>query len=113
MTNEGQQWIMDVVPMWNELLGDIKKGIGVGEISMKFHLTLVGLFVKALCRVRDECGLNRVVISGGVFHNQILLFELIKNLITHGFMVYQHQLVPPGDGGISLGQAIIGSEVKA
>ena len=113
LIKDGQQWIMDVMPMWNELLGDLKKGIGVGEISKKFHLTLVEMFVQALCRVRDECGLNRVVISGGVFHNQILLFELIRDLMARGFEVYQHQLVPPGDGGISLGQAIIGSEVKA
>jgi len=113
LKKDDHQWIMDVEPMWNELLGDLKKGISVGEISMRFHLTLVGLFVQTLCQVRDECGLNRVVISGGVFHNQILLFELIKDLMAHGFKVYQHQLVPPGDGGISLGQAIIGSEVKA
>lgn len=112
LTKTGQQWIMDVLPMWDELLYDLKKGISVGTISQKFHLTLVGMFVQALCRVRNECGLNRVVISGGVFHNQILLAELIKDLTAQDFTVYQHQLVPPGDGGISLGQAIIGSEVR-
>ncbi|MEN6351508.1 MAG: hypothetical protein ABFD08_19210 [Syntrophomonas sp.] len=111
LTKSGQQWIMDVMPMWNELLGDLKKGVGVGSISQKFHLTLSEMFVQCLCRVRDECGLNRVVISGGVFHNQILFFQLMNDLTSHGFTVYQHQLVPPGDGGISLGQAIIGSEV--
>ncbi|MEA4926059.1 MAG: carbamoyltransferase HypF [Syntrophomonadaceae bacterium] len=113
LTKPKQQWIMDVMPMWDELLRDLKNGIGIGAISQKFHLTLVEMFVRALCRVRDECGLTRVVLSGGVFHNQILLLKLINYLTEQGFTVYQHQLVPPGDGGISLGQAIIGSEVKA
>ena len=66
-----------------------------------------------LIKVRDETGLNRVVLSGGVFHNQILLTGLMQNLTSQDFSVYQHQQVPPGDGGISLGQAIIASEVNA
>ena len=113
LEKDGLQWIMDVMPMWYELLADLKKGIGARSISRKFHLTMVDLFVHTLRKVRDETGLNRVVLSGGTFHNQILLFELIKGLLAHDFTVYQHQLVPPGDGGISLGQAIIGSEVNA
>jgi len=52
-----------------------------------------------------------VVLSGGVFHNQIILLQLIKRLQSNDFLVFQHQLVPPGDGGIALGQAIIASEV--
>lgn len=113
LEKEGSMWLMDVFPMWDELLGDIKIRLHVGEIAQKFHLTLVNLFVMALCTLRDETGLNRVVLSGGVFHNQIILLELIHNLLSHDFMVYQHQQVPPGDGGISLGQAIIASEVNA
>ncbi len=113
LEEDGPMWLMDVFPMWNELLDDIKKGVPVGGMAQKFHLTLVNLFVMALCRLRDETGLNRVVLSGGVFHNQIILLELIHNLQSHDFMVYQHQQVPPGDGGISLGQAIIASEVNA
>lgn len=109
---QGQMWIMDVIPMWKEMLDDIKHKLPVKVIAQKFHLTLVDLFVHTLDKVRDETGLNKVVLSGGVFHNQIILLQLTQKLISHKFMVYQHQQVPPGDGGISLGQAIIASEVN-
>ncbi len=104
---------MDVLPMLREIVGDIDRGVESGVIAQKFHLTLAELFLQTLCRLRDGTGLNRVVLSGGVFHNQILLLQLVKRLEAHGFMVFQHQLVPPGDGGIALGQALIASEVIA
>jgi len=109
----GAMWNMDVIPMWQEMLADIKRGYPVGGIAQKFHLTLVDQFVNILGKIRDDTGLNRVVLSGGVFHNQIILFELIPKLKSNEFLVYQHQQVPPGDGGISLGQAIIASEVNS
>jgi len=108
-----EMWIMDVIPMWEELISDIKRGLPRGLIASKFHLTLVDLFVQTLRMLREETGLNQVVLSGGVFHNQVILLTLIQKLLSYDFMVYQHQQVPPGDGGISLGQAIIASEVKA
>ncbi len=104
-------WLMDVLPIWPELIADLKQSHPLGSMAQKFHLTLVEMFLTTLLKLRDETGLNRVVLSGGVFYNQILLINLINQLTEHGFMVYQHQQVPPGDGGISLGQAIIASEV--
>lgn len=104
-------WIMNPLPMWPELLADIEKDLPAGEIAYKFHLTIVKMFTEILKKVREESGLNRVVLSGGVFHNQILLVELLHSLQAAGFIVYHHQQLPPGDGGLSLGQAIIASEV--
>jgi len=109
---QGDHWVMDVMPMWSELIADIEKSYRVDSMAMRFHLTLVRMFISALLNIRDETGLNRVVLSGGVFHNQILLINLIEQLSNQGFMVYHHQKVPPGDGGISLGQAVIASEVS-
>lgn len=111
LTKAKDVWLMSAFPMISELTADIKRGRPRGTIAQKFHLTLAEMFTAALVKVRDETGLNRVVISGGVFHNQILLAALIALLNQHEFMVYHHRQVPPGDGGISLGQAIIASEV--
>lgn len=105
-------WVMDVMPMWSDLMTDMEKSCRLESMAMRFHLTLVRMFLSALLNIRDETGLNRVVLSGGVFHNQILLTNLIEQLSNQGFMVYHHQKVPPGDGGISLGQAVIASEVS-
>ncbi len=108
---ERDMWIMNPLPMWPELLADIEKDLSAGEIAYKFHLTMVKMFTEVLQKVREESGINRVVLSGGVFHNQILLVELLHYLQAAGFIVYHHQQLPPGDGGLSLGQAIIASEV--
>ena len=108
---EENTWIMNPLPMWPELLADLEREIPAGEIAYKFHLTMVEMFTDILQKVREESGLNRVVLSGGVFHNQILLVELLHSLQAAGFTVYHHQQLPPGDGGLSLGQAIIASEV--
>ncbi|MGE5544748.1 MAG: carbamoyltransferase HypF, partial [Bacillota bacterium] len=112
LEKQGDCWVMDLIPMWSELMNDIEKSCRLESMAMRFHLTLVRMFLSTLLNIRDETGLNRVVLSGGVFHNQILLMNLIEQLSSQGFMVYHHQKVPPGDGGISLGQAVIASEVS-
>jgi len=104
--------IMNVIPLWREITDDLARNIPTGIIAERFHRTIVKLFVAALNKARDNTGLNDVVISGGVFHNEILSAQLVKLLQVYGFKVYQHRGIPPGDGGISLGQAIIASEVS-
>lgn len=106
------QWLLNVFPMWHGLAADLQQGQPVETMAGKFHNTLVGMITGVLKRVRDETGLNRVVLSGGVFHNQILLLRLVQRLLETEFIPYHHQQVPPGDGGISLGQAVIASEVE-
>jgi len=61
-----------------------------------------------VCRkIREECGIISVVLSGGVFQNRLLLFLLMEKLGEQGFDYYIQQKVPANDGGISLGQAAI------
>jgi hydrogenase maturation protein HypF len=104
---------MDISPMWPELMRDrYSDDVPVPIISGKFHRTLTALFTEILIKVREDTQLNQVVLSGGVFHNQILLGGMLAALQQGGFEVFYHQQVPPGDGGISLGQAVIASEVK-
>ncbi|HDN18150.1 MAG TPA: hypothetical protein ENF41_03720 [Candidatus Bathyarchaeota archaeon] len=58
--------------------------------------------------MHEESGISKVVLCGGCFQNQIILLNLSKRLSRLGFEVYTGELVPNNDGGISLGQAIIG-----
>ena len=48
-----------------------------------------------------------VALSGGVFLNALLTREAISRLSGEGFQVYRHRLVPPNDGGLSLGQLAV------
>ncbi|MGE5405377.1 MAG: carbamoyltransferase HypF [Candidatus Saccharibacteria bacterium] len=109
---EDDMVIMDVFPAWEEMIFELEKGTEIPIIAGRFHMALVEMMAETLETLRDDTGINRVVLSGGVFHNQILLLELMQRLSAKGFEVYQHKLVPPGDGGISLGQAVIASEVS-
>ncbi len=111
LDNEYGSWMMDVQSTWENMVGDLLNDVPIEVVAGRFHLTMAEMFSESLRILRDENGLNRIVLSGGVFHNQILLLQLIRRLQDSGFEVYQHRLVPPGDGGISLGQASIASEV--
>lgn len=86
---------------------DILNGVPSGEISAKFHNSVARLIAETAHRVRDKSGLSRVVLSGGVFQNIILLSQARRMLMMDGFDVFIHGRVPPNDGGISLGQAAI------
>ena len=109
VTRDSDRWVMDVLPLWCELARDLQQGKRPGLMAAKFHRTLVEMILHTLLRLREETGLNRVVLSGGVFHNQVILVQLTRELAEHGFVPYQHCQVPTGDGGISLGQALIAS----
>jgi hydrogenase maturation protein HypF len=64
-------------------------------------------------RIRSALGLNAVVLSGGVFLNVLLTREVHTRLTRDGFRVYRHRLVPPNDGGLSLGQAAIAAAANS
>ncbi|RLC32276.1 hypothetical protein DRH13_01935 [Candidatus Woesebacteria bacterium] len=70
-------------------------------------MTLICLFSELCEVIRKESGLNRVVLSGGVFQNSLLLTGLIQKFEEKSFEVFTHHLVPTNDGGISLGQAMV------
>jgi hydrogenase maturation protein HypF len=78
------------------------------EIARKFHNTICRMVVEIAGSLRTETGLNTVALSGGVFQNRILTESVSESLRKRGFRVLLHQIVPPNDGGISLGQAVYG-----
>lgn len=67
-----------------------------------FHNTLAALVVALARRVGEE----KIVLSGGCFQNRYLTEKVIHHLRRAGFQAYWHQLIPPNDGGISLGQVV-------
>jgi hydrogenase maturation protein HypF len=94
-------------PIIRGVVDDVAAGKPVGEISARFHRTLIQLFTDLCVRIGKERELNRIVLSGGVFQNSILLTGLIRALGEKKFSVFSHQQVPANDGGIALGQAVI------
>jgi hydrogenase maturation protein HypF len=98
---------IDPTEMIKGIVRDKIAGVASSIISGRFHRTIASLIIATCEAIRSEHGLSRVVLSGGVFQNILLLSLVVKGLKTSGFDVYTHHLVPTNDGGISLGQAVI------
>jgi len=94
------------------LVDELIQGKSPEQISYKFHLTLIKLFTQLCLKLKKETGLNKIVLSGGVFQNITLLTGLQNALKNERFFVYSHEKVPTNDGGISLGQAAIAQATK-
>jgi hydrogenase maturation protein HypF len=102
-----ETWLIGTRPLFDWLIRDIRRGARSADISRRFHNGMASLFLGLAEKIRESHGLNRVCLTGGCFQN-ILLFELLlASLRKQNFEVYFHSEVPAGDGGISLGQAIV------
>jgi hydrogenase maturation protein HypF len=70
--------------------------------------------VRQVClTLRARHGLDTAALSGGVFQNALLTVLVQAHLQRAGFNVLTHALVPPNDGGIALGQAVVAGRKMA
>ena len=89
------------------LIHDVMHGVPVRMISARFHNGLSNILRVVTMGVCGSSGINKVVLSGGVWQNITLLRRTLSLLRNEGFEVYIHREVPTNDGGLSLGQAAI------
>ena len=97
------KWMIDWCPMISAMLADLRKGQLASKIAAQFHAGLA----TATVNVAQAAGLPRVVLTGGCFQNRLLLSLVRQQLEAARFTVYTHAKVPPNDGGLSLGQAVV------
>jgi len=90
-------------PLIQALLADKRAGLAVPLMAARFHNALV----EWILEVAAGAGLKQVVLSGGVFQNRYLTERAAAKLESRGFEVHTHRQVPPNDGGIALGQAVM------
>ena len=81
-------------------------GENSNQLALHFHRRLAGMIVSACEKAREETGISTVALSGGVYQNKLLLDYSVTMLEEREFHVLRHHLLPPNDGGISLGQAV-------
>jgi len=93
------------------LVADRLAGVAPDVIAARFHNGVAAAVVACCEAARDETGLGSVALSGGVFQNSLLLSRVVDGLRRSGFRVLTHRLVPPNDGGISLGQAAVAASL--
>jgi hydrogenase maturation protein HypF len=100
-------WQIGVRPLFEAIIEDLRRKTTVAVVSARFHNALVEVLARLAEHLREESSLDRVCLSGGTFQNGYLLSNLIRRLEEKGFEVFTHAKVPAGDGGLSLGQALI------
>jgi hydrogenase maturation protein HypF len=94
---------LDWGPLVLELLEDVRRGVPTKVCAARFHNALAG----GILTVAREVGEPAVALSGGCFQNVRLTESAAALLAAEGFRVLLHRQVPPGDGGISLGQIVV------
>jgi hydrogenase maturation protein HypF len=95
---------LDYRPLLNALMEDRVRGRAVQAIARDFHRGVAQGIADAVVRIG---GSSKVVLSGGVFQNELLLADLHDLLTALKFDIWTNHAVPANDGGISLGQAAL------
>jgi hydrogenase maturation protein HypF len=102
--------VFDWRPMLRQITQELRAGVSAGVLAAKFMNTVVELGVRQCADAARDTGLNRVVLSGGVFQNMYLMDRLPARLRAAGLSVFTHSRVSCNDEGISLGQLMIAEE---
>jgi hydrogenase maturation protein HypF len=89
------------------ILADVAGGTPAGVVASRFHNSLAVATVDALAHAAAGCGIDLVVLSGGVFLNRRLATDVRHRAAARGLRVLMPERLTPGDGGISYGQAAI------
>jgi len=97
--------VIDPGPALRQIAADVGAGDAVGTVAARFHAGLADATVAALLSLATRRGIGTAVLGGGVFHNRLLLRACCAALEQAGMDVLVPRLLPPGDGGISYGQA--------
>ena len=100
--------VADWEPLVRAVLADRRAAVPIRVIGARFHNALAQLAV-AIAR---HGGCNQVIMSGGCFQNALLTQQVRCRLLEAGFSVIMHRHVPPGDGGIALGQIFVAAKLS-
>jgi hydrogenase maturation protein HypF len=95
------------------VLSDLEAQAAVGTVASRFHAALAHATVTGCTEVSQAAGTDVVVLSGGVFQNRRLVETTAAGLERLGLRVLLPKRLPPGDGGISYGQAAVAARRMA
>lgn len=96
---------LDFRPLLEDVIADRLHGRDCPDIARAFHGAVAHALCSAARLLCAEAGADTVVLSGGVFQNELLLQEIKSRLDGAPLHIWMNSAVPPNDGGISLGQA--------
>lgn len=101
--------LADPAPVVRAVVDDVRRGTPAAVVAARFHAGVAALVSELAAHERRRTGLDLVVLAGGVFQNALLLDISTRLLEADGFTVLRPRLLPPHDGGLALGQILVGS----
>jgi hydrogenase maturation protein HypF len=101
------EYIIDPLPMFKEIVSDLRRRETPEKIAYGFHASVAEMIKKICLILRQNTRINTIVLSGGVFQNNLLLSLSLDLLYKEGFKAVIHKNLSCNDSGISLGQAVI------
>jgi hydrogenase maturation protein HypF len=102
---------IDPTPVVAGILQDLKDGMEPARIAAAFHHSVAQMTAEICSLLARRYNCESVVVSGGVFQNRFLCESLLRRAPAIPARLYMHELVPPNDGGVSLGQIQAGAAI--
>ncbi|MFA5356328.1 MAG: hypothetical protein WC301_02845 [Candidatus Omnitrophota bacterium] len=99
------RYIIDPSLIINGMIIDMRSGGPRDKIAYRFHLSVADMVRRICLKLKIEHKTDKVVLSGGVFQNNLLLSLVLDLLYKEDFRVLTHKILPPNDSCIALGQA--------
>ncbi|UNZ16469.1 carbamoyltransferase HypF [Streptomyces sp. 891-h] len=99
--------LADPGPLLAAVADELRAGVAREVVAARFHAAVAALVRRTCAAARERHGVETVALTGGVFANAVLSLSCLRGLRADGFTVLRHRLVPPGDGGLALGQLVV------
>ncbi len=107
---EMDPWVLDYRPMIRAVVEDLDGGESAEKISAKFHNALIAAIVGVIRSMVARKGARPIVLTGGCFQNELLV-ERVSQALGSAHEVFFPEQIPPGDGGLALGQLAVAHAV--
>ncbi len=103
----GADAVLDPRPLLRGIVVALERGAEPASLALGFHEALAEAVGRALAAIAATTPVRTIALSGGVFQNATLTRLCREQATACGFGVLEHRIVPPNDGGLALGQAVI------
>jgi hydrogenase maturation protein HypF len=117
LVQAGRQLLLDARPTIEAVDAEVAAGVPAAVVATRFHNGLAAATARACLVLARRRRTPTVVLSGGTFLNRRLIERTAAALAAAGLRVLTPEALPPGDGGISYGQAVVaaarGARVRA
>ncbi|MCF7859385.1 MAG: carbamoyltransferase HypF [Candidatus Cloacimonetes bacterium] len=104
--------LIGIKPLLRDIAEAIKNKAEQKIIAKRFHRTILEFTLVTAQRLRRDNNLNKIVLSGGVMQNKLIVSGLAELLVKNDFEVYRPQKLPANDGSISVGQLMIANRIN-